>query len=485
MATRLFFHNVANALPGTFPTAEQSTVGTPTKSVSGADTLMTMGSLTGTSMVTRSISGSSTVAQQILMCGMFASLPLDVAQQIPPQPVTLNIANRESSTTMNLGADLRAVAYAWRPGTGTLVGYIVDGLTMVGDAEPSTALSIRVNNASVTSTVTVSTAAGDVIICEIWQVFTQGAANAFTGAIYFDGTTQNSTTNATVSDHASFFELTTSSLTFSQPIVGAGSISCAVSTVAATGSVAIRGAGSISCAASTVAATGRVALAGAGSISCAAATLAGTGRVAISGAFSATLADATVAGTGTLAGPFTFGNRSVTLADATVAATGKVAVAGAGSISCADVTLAATGVVVDPNAAITGTRNVTLERAVVTATGTLGAEPPVPAPALPRGNSGGSGASRTRKRKMFRIPDLAVEPEKTLDDMLGVRKEPAPTVVRVEEPIRSARPRLLTEAVAASPPAIALTLPKPSPVVVEEEEYSDEDLIQLLLMVSP
>jgi hypothetical protein len=86
---------------------------------------------------------------------------------------------------------------------------------------------------------------------------------------------------------------------------------------------------------------------------------------------------------------------------------------------------------------------------------------------------------------MFRIPDLTVEPEKTLEDMLGIRKEPVPTVVPVEEPIRPVRLKPLAEAVAASPPVITLTLPKQSPVVVEEEEYSDDDLIQLLMMVSP
>lgn len=486
MATRLFFHDAANALSGTFPTTEQSTVGTPTKTVVGANTLRTMGSLTGTAMVTRSLSGSVTVAQQILMCGFFASMPLDVDQQIPPQPTTLNIANRESSTNMNLGADLRAVAYVWRPSAGTMVGYITDGLVGAGDAEPSTSLSIRVNNCSVTSTVTVSAAAGDVIICEVWQVFTQATANAFTGAFYYDGTTVNVTTNSTVTNHASFYELSTSTLTFAQPPI-TGTFTNTLS-------------------AATLAAAGAVAIAGSGNISCAAATVAATGRVAVSSARSITLAAATVAATGTVAGPFTFGNRSATLTDATVAATGKVAVAGVGGISCADATIAATGVlalaasrsvtldtatvaatgtVVDGASGPVGARSITLDSIIRVTSGVLGPTPLVSAPILPSDNSGGSGASRSNQRKMFRIPDLTVEPEKTLEDMLGIRKEPVPIVVPVEEPIRRVRTMTLAEAVAASPPAITPTLPKPSPVVVEEEEYSDDDLIQLLLMVSP
>lgn len=527
MATRLFFADAPNALTGTFPTSEQSTVGTPNVVAPNANTLRTMGTLTSTSMVARSFSSTTTVAQQLVFCAFFASPALDVAQQIPPQPLTLNIANRESSATMNLGADLRAVAYAWRPSTGALVGYLTDGQAMVGDAEPSAAISIRVNNASVTSTITVSTAAGDVIICEIWQIFTQGAVSSFDGTTYYGGTTANVTTNTVVTNHASFFELSTSTLTFAQPPVS--------------------GSAGIQLAAVTLAGTGAVKVAGAGSISCAPATLGATGTVAVRGTFANTMAAATKAATGTVAGPFTFGTRSVTLSDATLAATGTVKVAGAGSISCAPATLAAvgtvavagagsiscalatlaatgtvriigagsisaapatfaatgtvaitgnkvqtlgaatvvaTGTVTGAGSAPVGTRNVTLDPATVSASGTLGPAPPVPAPVLPTSTSGGSGAS-SRNRKKFVVPDLSVEPVKTLNDILGIEEEPASEPVP-SRPRKSVKAAPLTEAVAASPPVIAqnLSLPKPSPVV-DEEEYSDEDLMYLLLMVTP
>lgn len=485
MPTRLFFYNTANALSGTFPTSEQSTVGVPNVIAPNANTLLTMGTITGTAMVARSFSSTTTTAQQQIFCGYFASPALDVAQQIPPQPCTLNIANRESSASMNLGADLRAVIYAWRPSTGALVGYLNDGLIMTGDAEP-TALSIRVNNASITSTVTVSTAAGDVVICEVWQVVTQASALSFDGTFYYGGTTVNATTGSVVTNHASFFELTTSTLTFAQPTIS--------------------GSFGVTLAASTVAATGKVAVAGAGSISCAPATLAGTGRVAISGNFSSTLSAATLAATGTVAGPFTFGNRSVATADVTVAAAGKTAVAGAGSISCAPVTLAATGriavrgdrivtleatavaatgTVVDGSNSVIGTRNATLGAATLAATGTLGIAPPVPAPVLPSSNSGGSGASSSFQRRKFVIPDLENEPVKTLNDMLGIKDEPEDSQNTHDLPPVPVTALPIGQAVAASPPTLQYTptLPLSSPVVVEEE-YSDEDLIHLLMMVT-
>lgn len=486
MATRLFFHDAVNALSGTFPTTEQSTVGAPTLKAPTADTLRTMGSITGTSMVTYSITASATVAQQIAFCAYFCSAPLDSIQQIPPQPTRLNIANRENSANMNFGADLRTVAYAWRPSTGALVGYITDGLVATGDAEPA-ALSIRSNNCSVTSTVTISCAAGDVIICEIWQIFTQGVSTAQQGATYFDGTTITLTTGNVVTSHASFYELETSTLTFAQPTIS-GSFAVTLDTA-------------------TVAATGIVKIAGAGSISCAPATLAGTGRVAISGTFTNTLAASTVAATGTVAGPFTFGNRSITLADATVAATGKVAAAGVRGISCAAATLVATGVVavsgskvqtlgaasvaatgtvVDGASGITGTRNVMLGAATLAATGVLGPTPPVPAPALPTNNSGGSGASSSFRRRKFIIPDLEDEPVKTLEDMLGIKREPDRNENTHDLPSVPVTALPIGQAVAASPPTLQYTstLPLSSPVVVEEEEYSDEDLIHLLMMVT-
>lgn len=485
MATRLFLHDALNALSGTFPTSEQSTVGAPTIIAPTANTLRTMDSITGTSMITRSITASATTAQQIAFHGFFCSLALDSNQLIPPQTTTLNIANRENSSNMNFGPDLRAVAYVWRPSSGAMVGYITDGLVGAGDIEPA-ALSIRCNATSVTSTATISCAAGDVIICEIWNVFTQSSANAFQAAIYYDGTTINTTIGTASTSHASFYELGTSSLTFAQPpLVGDRSITLA---------------------AATVAATGRVAIVGAGSISCAAATLAATGRVAISGAFSATLANATLAATGTVQDPSSTGTRSVTLGAATVAATGAVAVSGAANITLAattvagagrvavaggkaqtleDATVAATGTVADAGT-IAGTRAVTLANATLAATGSLGAQPSTPAPALPVGDSGGGVGARTRNRRKFVIPDLDMEPVKTLNDMLGIREEPEPKPVR-ESPTVPVSSFTLAQAVAASPPARqqTSTLPKPSPVVVEGEEYSDEDLMQLLLMVIP
>lgn len=497
MATRLFFHDAANALSGTFPTSEQSTVGTPTKSVSGATVLRTMGSLTGTAMVARSLSGSVTVAQQILMCGFFCSDPLDVDQQIPPQPTTLNIANRESSSNMNLGADLRAVAYVWRPSAGTMVGYITDGLVATGDAEPSTSLSIRVNNCSVTSTATVSAAAGDVIICEVWQVFTQSTANAFTGAFYYDGTTVNVTTNSTVTNHASFYELSTSTLTFQQPPI-TGTFSNTLATVALSATGESPKVGTFNNTLATVALSGVGAVPHTATFDNTLATVAlsATGQVGVAtGTFNNTLGAVTLSGAGAVPHTATFGN---TLATVGLSATGAVPEVGTFNNALADVSLSATGEVIDV-ASAEGTFNNTLEDMfLLSATGLVvsaaegtfdnilgrlslvatGTGPIVRRPS--DGGHGGSGASQRRKFTVPSEPELASPVDALFDHPPKPQAPPELSPTRV---LKHDTMSLATAIASTAPVVPEQKITKLATVQPENEEYSDEDMIILAMLV--
>ena len=284
--------------------------------------------------------------------------------------------------------------------------------------------------------------------------------------------------------------------------IGTRNVTLAAATQAGTGLVAVAGAKNANLAAATLVSTGKVALAGAKNATLAAATLSASGKVFLSGTRSATLAAATLAGTGTVAGPFTFGTFVNTLEAATLAAAGTVRVTGSkvatlaaatmagdadtiitGSFNntLAAATLVATGVVTNLPV-IVGTRNITLAAATLSAAGTVGNTPPVPAPILPSDSSGGSGnRSGDKKRRIFLVPEDDVEP-RTLEKMLGIREEePEPE----ELPPVPVVELTLAEAVAASPSALQdpSTLPLSSPVAVEIEEYSDEDLIQLLLLV--
>lgn len=471
MATRLFLYDAVNTLSGTFPSSEQSTVGVPTLVAPTANTLRTMGSITGTSMITRSITASATTIQQIAFHGFWCSPPLDSNQLIPPQVTTLNIANRENSSSMNFGADLRSVAYVWRPSTGAMVGYITDGLVGAGDIEPA-ALSIRCNAMSVTSTVTISCATGDVIICEIWNVFTQATANAFQAAIYYDGTTVNTVIGTASTSHASFYELATSSLTFQQPPI-TGTFTNTLATIA-------------------LSATGESPKVGTFNNTLATVALSGAGAVPHTATFSNTLADAALSATGLVgASVGTFNNTldtivlstagtsphvgtfSNTLATVGLSATGTVPAAGTFGNSLAAATLSATGEVIDAQSS-EGTFDNILGRMSLVATGT--------GPIVRRPSDGGHGGSGASKRNKFTVPSVT-ELASPVDALFDHPPKPQAPPALSPNKVTHSDTLSLAEAVASTPP----TVPVPKPVKIatiepEIEEYSDEDMIILAML---
>lgn len=539
MATRLFFHDAANALSGTFPTGEQSASLAVTKTVLDSGTLRTMDSITGIAPVSRSLSSSLTLATQTLFCAFFCSNTFDVAQPVGGgnQVITLNISNRQSSGNMNLGSDLRTSVYVWRPSTGTVVGYVNDGGAMTGDAEPSAALAQRVNNASVTSTTTVSAAAGDVLICEIWQQFVQASALGFSGAIYYDGTTVNTTTNASVSSQASFLNFSASTLTFGTPPVLSISASfgqtLAPMTLAGTGSSPRNASFGSSLAPMTLAGTTAVPHTSSFANTLAAVTLAGTGQVGVAtGTFANTLGTLTVAGTGTSPRNATFNNTlatltlagdgsiplsgqfsntlgaaaltasasavspeiagtfSNTLGTMTVAGQGAMPLAGAFSNSLAGATLA--GTTATP---LAGTYSATLGDTGLEAAGTVSDIAPavgsflntmgntqlaatatvlLATPQVTEQDPGaGSGASRARAK--FRVPETVVAPNPidAIIEPLQVPKkqQPAPKVATMS---------MVTHLTIAPPPPPVPFIRKQ---VVEEDGYSDDDLMMLAMLV--
>ena len=100
---------------------------------------------------------------------------------------------------------VRINVYVWRPSTSAVVGTILDGNT-ASTVDEVASSSILVQQATFSGAAVSSAQAGDVIVCEIWFVLTQqlGTANACEFA--YDGTTANTTKNATVTNHASFLE---------------------------------------------------------------------------------------------------------------------------------------------------------------------------------------------------------------------------------------------------------------------------------------
>lgn len=218
MPTKIFFLNASNALSGTFPTGEQSTR-TATVTATGANTLRTMTNRVGIAQSSLAVTTLANTTQQNAFMGFFCSLPLYNDYTVGGGSWILNVSNAESNLAANFFINSINV-YVWRPSTGTVVGTVRDAAAL-GGAEPAAAGSQRVQTFTFTTSA-ISALKGDVIICELWAQFTQANATARTGTVYFGGTTENLTLNATVSNHASFLQIA-ENLQFAQkPMVSVG-----------------------------------------------------------------------------------------------------------------------------------------------------------------------------------------------------------------------------------------------------------------------
>lgn len=207
MPTRLYFHAASNPLVGTFPTTEQSAT-TANNTAVGANTLRTMNTVLGTAQTSLASTSTGVTTAQSTFFGFFCSPPLAGAQTVGGGTMILNAAETESNLAANFWINALNI-YVWRPSTGTRVGVIRDAAaTSLGGTEPTAINSIQVSHVTGITSSPVSALDGDVIICEVWGRYTQGATMTYTVTFYYDGTTVNTTENAVVTSHASFIELT-------------------------------------------------------------------------------------------------------------------------------------------------------------------------------------------------------------------------------------------------------------------------------------
>lgn len=205
MATRFYLHAASTDLSGTLPSGEQG-AGTPGFSFANATTIRRMNPIAGASMASdEGTSGASSSAQRALV-GMWASPPLD-AQNIAAGTWTFNIAARESNTQANFWPNLVNL-YVWRPSTGAKIGTVLDQSNgaSLGGAEPTSANSTQVVTFTFSGSAVNGISAGDVLVCEVWAVFTQGNTTSRTVTAYWDGATVTTVAGTVVSDHASFIE---------------------------------------------------------------------------------------------------------------------------------------------------------------------------------------------------------------------------------------------------------------------------------------
>lgn len=209
MATKLYFHNASNALVGSFPAAEQSAaILTANATAVGANTLRTMNTQIGLAMTNLQVTTLNSTAAQSNFMGFFCSPPLAGNQTVGGGTMILNAAEQEANLASNWWINSLHI-YVWRPSNGTLVGRVRDAANVsLGGSEPTATNSTQVSHVTGITSSAVSALDGDVVICEVWVRATQGMATGYSNRFYFDGTTENTTENAVVTNHASYIELT-------------------------------------------------------------------------------------------------------------------------------------------------------------------------------------------------------------------------------------------------------------------------------------
>ncbi len=105
---------------------------------------------------------------------------------------TWSFARLESNTNHNAtsGAPFQATGYLWRPGTGARVGTVQLNWTSTFLA----ATTQTANSVTATWSGTQAIVDGDIVVFDIWTLFQQSMATAYTDSFCYDGTTEASTT---------------------------------------------------------------------------------------------------------------------------------------------------------------------------------------------------------------------------------------------------------------------------------------------------
>ena len=172
----------------------------------------------GTSQVSKSIATTVSTSLQNLYYTRFLSLPLS-AQTISANTWDYNFAaqtnNLNANFPVNTSGPVYINCYVWRPSTGAKVGTILEGDSVSDFAEVSISAAEKVCNGTFSGS-SLAIQDNDILVFEMIFQVTQSVSNARTNLVYYDGTTENTTDNTTVSSQASFIN-TPQTLSFYVP----------------------------------------------------------------------------------------------------------------------------------------------------------------------------------------------------------------------------------------------------------------------------
>lgn len=205
--TKLYFHQATSTVSGTLPSTNQSAL-TLNKLSDAVTVNRSMNTTIGTSQVGKAIPTDGVTTTQNLYFARFISMELG-SQTISANTWDYNFAamanNLNANFPVNTSGPVYINLYVWRPSTGAKVGTILEGNSNSDYAEVNTASAEKACHGTFSGS-SLAIQNNDVLCFEaIFQV-AQGTANARTDTFYYDGTTENTTNNTTVSSHASFIQ---------------------------------------------------------------------------------------------------------------------------------------------------------------------------------------------------------------------------------------------------------------------------------------
>lgn len=248
MATKLYLRStLASAqVAGTLPSGEQSAA---TADVSGLAAPLVFSTVKGSGQLNANSASLASAAQQKDFFRAWCSLPL-TAQTIGNGTIVAALAGREFNLNANFSINALCI-YLWRPSTGAKVATLVDmpdSLSLLAMAEPANTSQTFEMLASFSGAPGVSAAAGDIIVVELWAVFTQSSATAYTLQHAYGGTIDPTLNGAVAVSAASY-------ISFPETITFGGGVASGDFAISAVGALAATGA-SIVAAAFTMAGQG-------------------------------------------------------------------------------------------------------------------------------------------------------------------------------------------------------------------------------------
>ena len=200
MATKLYLHRTEITSPGTLPSTEQSSLTADANlfdNEDGSENRLMNKTISAVSQATLTNTTTADTNAHNYYIARWVS-PLLAQTSVAANTWTVEIGIREANANANFprngaGAN-RICAYVWKPSNGTKYGNILDGNTNADGEEATTSQSVSTFTFS-GSAVSSLTSGDAVIVFELWAIVTMGNATARVVDVFYDGTTENSTSN--------------------------------------------------------------------------------------------------------------------------------------------------------------------------------------------------------------------------------------------------------------------------------------------------